>query len=434
MTTSPPSTNGAARPPVQFADWRTAEATKEQDVQEPTVDLVAAAEAAAIRARTDAEVEKARILAEAEAEAIRIKATEEARKLALANDRVARKAREEDAASNARIAEYDRCREESDRARVAAAAQAEVDAEVEAKKSKGVEKANKKWRRWAIGFYALCAGVALPVQMSAFWNPSKPWMAGAPILLEIAALVVAFGTAAAVANQRPHWHFRLITWVLAFIAASVNFGHGITEFDLATAIGTALASLFGPGVWDLHEHGRLRKRDGVLSRKERNAAENAAKAEAQRLAAEQQKKAADEEAARKAVEAAAAKLAEDREAMFPKVWDRAVKLAADLGQATVTNAIWAQAKFDVEGAKPGESADVIRMRNAAQARVEAAREKRPVNGSSQQVASQVLGSKQKRVYNPPARPGKRRKGDVKFTSAARRQASIAAKQTAGKKD
>jgi hypothetical protein len=96
--------------------------------------------------------------------------------------------------------------------------------------------------------------------------------------------------------------------------------------------------------------------------------------------------------------------------------------------------VWERAKLDVEGAKPGESADVLRMRNAATARVEAAREKRPVNGSTQQVASQVSGAKKTRVYNPPARPGRRTKGDVKFSPAARRAASLTAKQTAAKKD
>ena len=117
------------------------------------------------------------------------------------------------------------------------------------------------------------------------------------------------------------------------------------------------------------------------------------------------------------------------------MWEHACRLAADLGETTVTEAIWKRAKLDVDGALPGESAEVLRMRNAAEARVEAARQKRPVNGSSQQVASQVLGAKQARVYNPPARRGVRAKGDTpKQSQGARRQASIAAKNARSNAD
>lgn len=435
MTASPPKANGSTRPrtPLQFADWRITADSEEQRAPEPQPtadrpDLVAAAEAATIRARGEAEAEAIRLAAEAAAKAEIVKAEEETRKQRLANDRAERKAREDDAASEARIAEHNRRRDEAERARVAAAAQAEIDKQVEAEKAKVVEKADKKWRKWAIAFYTLCAAVALPVQCSAFWNRDKPWMVGAPVLLEIAALVVAFGTAAAVANKRPHWHFRLITWVLAFIAASVNLWHGIQEFDPATAVGTALASVFGPGVWDLHEHGRIRKRDGVPTRRERRAA----KKEAERIAAEKAETELRETERQayleKAEREAAAELDRVRSEEFPDVHRHAWRLVADYGKTAMTDAIWRQAKLDVEGAPPGESADVIRMRNAAEARVEAAREKRSVNGSSPQVASQVLGARMPRVYNPPARPGKRTKGDTpKQSLGARNQASIAAK-------
>lgn len=400
---------------------------------EPRFDPRALAEAEAIRTRAAAEAEAARIVAEGKAEAEKIKAIEDARKQKLLNDKAEARAIEEQAARDARIAESNRKREEADRARQDAARAAEDQQAAAHAEAAEVAEAEDRWKGYARSFYIVCAIVALPVQVAAFYDPKALWLMAAPLMLEGGAWVVLKGAAAAVAAHRPQWHYRLIAWLLAFIAAGINLWHGLNAFDPATAIATAFASIAGPGVWDLHEHGRIRKRDGSLTRRERKAAERASKAEARRLDAEENKRAADEEAAREAAEAAAAKLAADREAMFPKVWEHAVKLAADLGQTTVTNAIWVQAKLDVEGAKPGESADVIRMRNAAQARVEAAREKRPVNGSSQQVASQVLGAKQPRVYNPPARPGKRTKGDVKFTSAARRQASIAAKKTAGKK-
>lgn len=419
-----------------LGDWRPAtpdpQPAEEQRSPQPEPagksELVAQAEAEAIRAKAWADAEAQRIAAEAEADAVRTRAEEEARKQRLANDRAERKAAEEQAASEARIADHNRRRDDAQRAAAAAAQQAEIDKQVEAAKAKVVAKADKKWRGWAITFYTLCAAVALPVQCSAFWNRDKPWMVGAPILLEIAALVVAFGTAAAVANKRPHWHFRLITWVLAFIAATVNLWHGLEEFDAATAIATALASVFGPGVWDLHEHGRIRRRDGVPTRRERKAAEK----EAGRLAdekAEKELREAERQAhLEKAEREAAEELDRIRAEEFPDVHRHAWRLVADYGKTVMTEAIWRQAKLDIEGAPPGESADVIRTRNAAEARVSAAREKRSVNGSTQQVASQVLGAKMPRVYNPPARPGRRTKGDTpKQSPGARKQASIAAK-------
>lgn len=450
MTASPPKANGSTRPrtPLKFADWRieaTPEPAEEQRTPEPQTEpaaapeLVAQAQAEAIRAQAWADAEAQRIAAEAEkeaalrlaaaeADAVRAKAVEAARRMKLANDKQERQAREEDAASAARIAESNQRRDEAERARVAAAQQAQIDKQVEAQKAKVVAKADKKWRGWAIAFYTLCAAVALPVQISAFWDRDKPWMAGAPVLLEIAALVVAFGTAAAVANKRPHWHFRLITWVLAFIAASVNLWHGLEKFDPATAVGTALASVFGPGVWDLHEHGRIRKRDGVPTRRERRAA----KKEAERIAAEKvaaelcetERQAYLEKAAREAAE----KLDQTRADEFPDVHRHAWRLVADYGETTMTDAIWRQAKLDVEGAPPGESADVIRMRNAAAARVEAARQKKPVSAIASQVDQQMPRSSRRGHVGGPTVRGVRRKNDTeRYTAAARKQASIAAK-------
>ncbi|WP_392971126.1 hypothetical protein [Streptomyces sp. LN245] len=398
----------------------------------------ALAEAEAIRTRAAADAEAARIEAEGKAEAEKIKAAEDARKQKILNDKAEARAIEEQAARDARIAKHNKDRREAELAQAAAEEESRQAKNDEAKAAEEIAVADDKWRSYALNFYRVCAVVAMPVQIAAFYNPRAIWLMAAPLMLEGGAWVVLKGAAAAVANRRPSWHYRLIAWLLAFIAAGINLWHGLNAFDPATALGTAFASIAGPGVWDLHEHGRIRKRDGALTSRERKAAENAAKAEAKRLAAEEKQRAADEEAAKKAAEEAAAKLAADREAMFPKVWQHAVKLAADLGKTSVTDAIWAQAKLDVEGAKPGESADVIRMRNAAQARVEAARQNRPVNTLSKatnaQRASQVPPVKKQRVYSPPARRGIRSKGDVKYTSAARRQASIAAKQTAEKKD
>jgi hypothetical protein len=397
-------------------------------------DPVALAEAEAIRTRAEAEAEAARIKAEGEAEAERIKAVEEARKQRIANDKAEARALEEQAARAARIAKLNREREEEERAAREAEDKAAAEEKAEAAKAAEVAAAEEQWRQYALRFYVVCSVVALPVQIAAFYNPNALWLMAAPIMLEGGAWVVLKGARAAAADHRPHWHYRLIAWVLAFIAAAINLWHGLHAFDPATAIGTAFASIAGPGVYDLHEHGQIRKRDGALTRRERKAAEEkrraAEKEAAERAAAE----AAEKEAAERAAAEAAEKLAQARAKEFPKVWQHALRLAAALGETTVTEAVWKRAHRDVEGADPSESAEIIRLRNAAEARVEAARQKRPVNGSTQQVASQVPGAKKPRVYNPPARRGKRTKGDVKYAPAARRQAAITAKQTAAKKE
>jgi chemotaxis protein histidine kinase CheA len=448
MTASPPL-NGHARPTLPvLGDWRpaTPEPVEEQRTPEPrpepaeTPELVAQAQAEAIRAKAWADAEAQRIaaesekeaalkLADAEADAVRTKAEEEARKLRLANDRAERKAAEEQAASEARIADHNRRRDDAERARREATRQSEEQQAAEGAAAKEIEAADAKWRSYAIRFAIVCGIVSLPVQMSFFWNPKAPWMAAAPIMLEGAAWVVHRGARAAVASRRPVWHYRTIVWLLAFVAAGVNLYHGLHSFDPGTALATAFASIAGPGVWDLHEHGRIRKRDGALTRRERKAQENADKAEAKQKAAEEKRRAEEKEAADKAAAEAAKELAERRAKLFPKVWDHAEKLATDLGETTVTEAIWEQAKLDVEGAPPGQSADVIRMRNAAEARVEAALQKKPVNTLSKTTNPQ-------RAAQMPPGPNRvlktratRRPGDTpKYAEAARKQAAITARQ------
>jgi hypothetical protein len=260
----------------------------------------------------------------------------------------------------------------------------------------------------------------------------------APIMLEGGAWVVLKGARAAATGHRPHWHYRLIAWCLAFIAAAINLWHGLHAFDPATAIGTAFASIAGPGVYDLHEHGQIRKRDGVPTRRQRRAAEKAAKRAARQEAAEKARLDEEKAAAEAAAEESARQLAERREAHFPKVWEHAVKLAADLGKTTVTEAVWERAKFDVEGAKPGESAEVLRMRNAAQARVEAARQNRPVNALNKTTNAQRVPQVPKGVgrgsKTGPKVRGIRHAGDSpRFSDAARKQAAIAARNAAEKK-
>ncbi|OQQ12994.1 hypothetical protein B0675_39955 [Streptomyces sp. M41(2017)] len=441
MTASPSIANGSTRPrAVQFADWRITQPDKEQsspqpvETAEPAVDLVAAAEAAAIRARSEAEVEKARILAEAEAEAIRTKAAEEARKLALANNRNERKEAEEQAASEARIAEHNRRREDADRAREEAAQTAEKKKHAAEAGEAEQAKAEDKWSDYARGFYIVCAIVALPVQVAAFYDPNALWLMAAPLMLEGGAWVVLKGAAAAVAARRPHWHYRLIAWLLAFIAAAINLWHGLNAFDPATAIATAFASVAGPGVWDLHEHGRIRKRDGALTRRERRAKRKTERAEAARLAAEAKQRAADAKVAREAAEKARTELRETRQREFPEVWKEAVKIGAALGKEPDDSAVWPRAYRNIEGTDPGESITSISSRRAAEKRVEAALTGTPVSTLSKTTNAQRAIQTPRSGYKP--NPPRRTKGDTpRYNRAAgRAHADLLRTRNARQKD
>ncbi|MYU20802.1 hypothetical protein [Streptomyces sp. SID8352] len=454
MTASPPKVNGHTRPPALqvLGDWQPIEtpaASQDTSPAGATSDLVAQAQAEAIRSKAWAAAEEQRLAAEAEqiaavkraeaeAEAVRIKAEEEARKLRLANDRAERKAAEEQAASEARIAESRKRKADADRARADADRQAEEEQAAADAQAAEITEAEDRWRGYARGFYIVCAIVALPVQIAAFYNREALWLMAAPLMLEGGAWVVLKGAAAAVASRRPHWHYRLIAWLLAFLAAGINLWHGLIAFDPATAIGTAFASIAGPGVWDLHEHGRIRKRDGKPTWRERGAARKRAKEEAKQKAAEAEEKQAEKEAADKAAAEAAQKLAATRAQEFPDVWKHALRLAAALGETTVTEAIWDRAHHDIEGAAPGQSVDIITGRRKAEKRVEAASTGTPVNTLGKTTNAQ-------RVPHVPPGPGRgsktgpkvrgvRRSGDApRFSGVARKQAAITAKTAAEKK-
>jgi chemotaxis protein histidine kinase CheA len=439
MTASPPL-NGQARPPIRIVgDWQPVTPEPEPAEEQCSPQPEPAVDAEVARARAWAEAEERRVAAEAakeerlvkakaEADAIRAKAEEDARRLRLNNDKLERKAREEEEATQARIAESRKRKADADRAREEAdriAAEQQAAAETEAAE---VEEAENQWRGYARSFYIVCAIVALPVQVAAFYNPHALWLMAAPLMLEGGAWVVLKGAAAAVAGHRPHWHYRLIAWLLAFIAAGINLWHGLNAFDPATAIGTAFASVAGPGVWDLHEHGRIRKRDGVPTRRERKAAEKAAKAEAARKAAEEKQRAAEKAAADKAAEEARQKLREIRQTVFKDVWAEAVRIGAALGKEPDDPAVWPRAYRNIKGCEPGESIESITARRTAEKRVEAALTGTPVTTLSKttnaQRAIQVKGSRATSSYTPV--PPRRTRGDTpKFHRAARALAAEA---------
>lgn len=424
MTTAPDKVNGT--PLVLSAEsWAMAS--------------VHEAKAEAIRLEAVAKAEALRIEAEAAAQVEIIRATEEAEKLRLANQRAARRDEAEEAAHKVRMAELERKRAETQRqanAEAKAAEETEVAAEAE---QEAREETAKSWKRAAIGFAVICALVALPVQMSAFYSPERPYLGGVPIVLEAGAWVVLKGAAAAVTDRRPHWHYRLIAWLIAAGAAAVNLGHGLTSFDTVTAIATAVASIAGPGVWDLHEHGRIRARDGKKTLRQRWAESRAAVKQAEQEAAHAAERAAAAEAEAKAATEAAERLAADRAENFPRVWAHALRLAAALGETTVTETIWRRAHLDIEGTEPGDSVEIIRGRNVATRRVISARSEapgeKPVKVTSSQLVPHLPPGPGRGSKSGPRVRGIRRQNDApKFVSAARKQAAITAKQAVANED
>lgn|GEM_PF-2188814 len=408
----------------------------------PGYDPRALAEAEAIRRRADAEAEAVRIEAQGKADAERAVGVEQAKALelendkqALANERAALRFKREQAEQNTKIAEAEKKREDIERAREKARRQEQEEKAAEDQAAEEIKTADDKWRSYAIKFAIVCGIVSLPVQMSFFWNPHAPWMAAAPIMLEGAAWVVHRGARAAVANRRPVWHYRTIVWLLAFIAAGVNLYHGLHSFDPGTAVATAFASIAGPGVWDLHEHGRIRKRDGVQTRRERKAAARVAKEEAKQRAAEEERKRAEKEAADEAAEKARLELREIRQTVFKDVWEEAVRIGAALGKDPEDPAVWPRAYRNIKGCDPGESIESISSRRAAEKRVEAALTGAPVNTLSKTTNAQRANQMPRAQRGAARKPPTRQPGDTQqYVAAARRQASITAKNAREKKD
>ena len=433
-------------------EWdRDLEPQAAEDQEQPVVAVESYAESIARAQLIEAEAEAVRLKGMAEAEAVRLKAENEMavargkaeaqrKREELAAAKAAAKADAEIAEINAKAEQSRAALDEERRERQAAADERERQAEQAREAERHKAKARKSWKWAVIAFATVCALVSLPVQLDAFWNPHAPWLVVAPVVLEGGAWVVQRGATAAVAEHSPHWHYRLISWSLAFIAAGINLSHGLSHFDMATAIGTAFASLAGPGMWDLHEHGRIRRRDGVLTRRQRKEAAAAAAAEAlaaKELADAEQQVLDAELAAQEAAEAErqqrADELAARRQQDYPQEWQRALMVAAALGQVKVTDEVWRRAWWDLHFAEPGETVDVIRTRNAAARRMSHALAEAPATASgkpaggpaSSQVAPQVTSlSKPLRPKGPPVR-GVRRKGDTTFVAGARTQASIA---------
>lgn len=412
---------------------------------EPRFDPLALAEAEAIRTKAEAEAEARRIEAQGKAEAEKILAAEKAEQQRLANERAAMRLEKDKADHAAQLAKKEaeaaKARAEQKKAEKAAEEQAKSEAEHAAEQ----QRAEKLWKRGAIGIYAIGLIIAAPVQFLHFWDPKRPFLVAAPALLEGLALVLAFGAAWAVAHRRDAAPYRVGIMLGALIAAGINLYGGMTDKAIGLNAGLigAIASIGGPIVLMAYEHGIAQQADGIPSRRERRAARREeARKKAERDKARKEKEAAEAKAA--AEKAAAQARAEeeqrrkdeDRKASCREVWDVADAMRAARGSASVTEQIWAEAWYRVTGCKTvGITPEIEAKSRAAQARMKVVTET-PVMGEFSLIESQK-GPRPKR--GPEAPDGRRFNGGVPprrtpgdtapYSPAAKKQAAI--EQTAG---
>ena len=395
--------NGTTRPhvptwgpitPIHIGGIAEPEVTPEPAlVAEPAIDLVAAAQAEAIRTRAAADAGAKTIAARAEADAVRAKAAAEAEKQEIANRRAVRKEAEDEEIHAKRVADLRAQRLAAEAAAKKAADEAETEAERDAARAQEQQRSETLWKWSARGIYFVGLVIAAPIQFIAFWDPARPFMVAAPALLEGLALALACGAAWAVAHRRDVAPYRVGIMLAAMIAAGVNLWHGMTEKSIGLNAGIigALASMGGPIVLMAYEHGMAQKADGIPSWRERRAAdkekaaETAAreKAKADRKAAEE-KAAADKEAQRAAAEAEQKRKDADRQAGHKQVWEAAEAFRSARGLPVVTEQIWGDAWYYVTGYKQvGMTAEIDELSRAAQARREAV-----AQGFGSQVESQ----------------------------------------------
>lgn len=411
----------------------------------PRFDPLALAEAEAIRTRAEAEAEARRIEAQGKAEAEKILAAEKAEQQRIANERAAMRLEKDKADHAAHLAKKEaeaaKARAEQEKADKAAEEQAQTEAE----RAKEQQRTEQIWKWGARSIYATGLIIAAPVQFLHFWDPKRPFLMAAPVLLEGLALVLAFGAAWAVAHRRDALPYRIGIMIGAIVAAGINLYGGNTDSAIGLNAGIigAIASLGGPIVLMAYEHGIAQKADGIPSLRERHAAKREeARKKAERDKARKEKEATEAKAA--AEKAAARKRAEeeqrrkdaDRQKRHPEVWDLADSLRAARGEASVSDQIFSDAWFLKTGSrKVGITPEIEAESRAAQARMKVVTET-PVMGEFSLIESQK-GPRSKR--DPEAPDGRRFNGGVPprrtpgdtapYSPAARKQAAI--EQTAG---
>ncbi|MFD8142487.1 hypothetical protein [Streptomyces sp. NPDC059708] len=437
MTSTVDHVNGSERP----TPWPSLE---------PDFDPVAFAKAEAIRTEAAAKADAYRIEAEGKAKAAKLIAEQEAEKLRLLNVRAGMKLEADKAQHEERMAKLDasktQARAEADRAERAAQDEADRSAEQEEEE----RKAETTWRWAARGIYAAGMALAAPIQFIAFWDPKRPFMVSAPILLEGLALSLAAGAAWAVAHRRDVAPYRGGIILAALIAATVNVWHGLADRSIGLNAGIVggLASLAGPCVLMAYEHGIAQKRDGIASWRERRDEERqatAAKAEEDRKAREKEAaeraKADERHAAEETAVAEQARKDADRQKAHPEVWAVAESIRSARGLPVVTEAVWGEAWHRVTGSKLiGITPEIESSSKAAAARMKTASEL-PILGEFAQVESQMTPRAKKDPNAPDGRrnnggiPPLRVPGDTKpYSEAAKAIAGLAARENSAASD
>jgi hypothetical protein len=313
---------------------------------------------------------------DARAEAIRVQAQAKARAEEAAAEVAAAKAAPQIAAAKAKAEEIERAaraaREEDEEKREAKREQREAKRkaeEAEAEQTRRAAQSAQAWRQAAKAIAVACVVVSLPMQISFFWSPDAPWLGAVPFVLEGIAFALLKGAAAAIDDSRPSWHYRLGALGVAINSAVISYIHGVEVYGLATALGAAFCSVAGPAVWDLHEHGRISKRDGKVSWRARRAQRAAERRQAKEREAELKAQRAAEKAAEEKAAAYEQAVLDGYADRHPEVWVHALDLAAAFSETAVTREVWARAWRDVHGTDIGDTSEWMTMRAAAEARV-----------------------------------------------------------------
>ncbi|QKZ20289.1 hypothetical protein [Streptomyces chartreusis] len=317
---------------------------------------------------------------DARAEAIRVQAQAQARAEEAAAEVAAAKAAPQIAAAKAKAEEIDRnartAREEDEEKREARreARVARQKAEkAEAEQMRRAAQSAHAWRQAAMFIAIACVVVSLPMQISFFWDSDAPWLGAVPFVLEGIAFALLKGAAAAIDDHRPSWHYRLGALGVAINSAVISYIHGVEVYGLATALGAAFCSVAGPAVWDLHEHGRISKRDGKVPWRARRAKRAAERRQAKARAAEAKAKRAAQKAAEEKVAAYEQAVLDGYAARHPEVFGHALDVAAAFSETSVTRQVWARAWRDVHGTDVGDTSEWMTMRALAEGRVAEAR-------------------------------------------------------------
>jgi hypothetical protein len=404
-----------------------------------------AAKAEATRIKAAADAEATRLKAHAEAEIARIKAADEAASRATTQAVKAARTAAEIAEHEARAQEIRQAT--ADKAAQDAKARAAADAGEQADRAEKQrrEELSARAERTARQLVTVSVLIALPLQLVAFYR-MNPALIVVPLGLEYAAWVMLAQVDAAVAEKRRAWHYIAATLLVAMFAATMNWLHGpeliAQNGALVGAVG-AFFSLLGPFTWALHTHGKIAKREGRPTRRQRRAAAKAAAAAAREAVLKHA------EAERDAME-----LDARRHRDHADVYARASFIASAAGDLTISDAVWQRAWWDVkgEGAQVGETAESITVRKAATEALRAAHVgddtplpvllqdgrirvyKQPKKIQlSAQIPPTARRVTERITERPKPTPPRRRKGDTPpYSDAARKAAAETARQAAKK--